>query len=42
LYGGFREFAGSPVFDLDGREEMQAWLEQGENRWFAPAPGVTP
>jgi hypothetical protein len=39
LYGGFREFAGEPVFDLDALEEMRGMLEQGESGWFMPAAG---
>jgi hypothetical protein len=29
LYGGFRDFAGTPVFDLDRLEEMRADLTKG-------------
>jgi hypothetical protein len=34
LYGGFREFAGTPVFDLDALERMRPKLAPGRTGRF--------
>lgn len=35
LYGGFRDFAGDPVFDADALEAMRSQLVAGETGWFS-------
>jgi hypothetical protein len=38
LHGGFREFAGQPVFDLDALERMRKHLAKGRMGRFVPTP----
>lgn len=34
LHGGYREFAGNPVFDPEALETLRAKLQKGESGWF--------
>lgn len=37
LYGGYRDFNASPVFDLDSLERQRANLRPGRRGWFLPS-----